>query len=446
MRRTLVSLAVVALAAVALPAVASPSPVPEVVDTPQGRVAGPTYLAAHYGRLADQVQHEEYRARLEAERAQCPADAFCRDTDPYVAAWTRANLRQERGTLPGTAVAYELLLPREGALSPVDGQPLRASFPGVVLLPGGGTPKEVYRGVAQGLATTGYAVMSVDPECNLAPCGPPATPEQELGGAVGLATLVASIAGSCATTGCDYSALEKDYRASEATYQAAGTAALQALADRPGLVDRSRTGVVGHSLGAYNAALLAQRRDLPTTVRAAVAWDGYASLPAAPALRTPVQFHAYEGQDLVPHPFRPDETPAHDDAARLQKAGVATGVVALRSSAHYEVGHLPYDSALFRGASRLGERIALDATLAWLDLHLGTGRTAARGRAALLSERLSPAVDTVSHGQGTEAPDGRNVPYAVGGQERADHLSLLLRSWYDLADGTACADVVRGCR
>jgi dienelactone hydrolase len=441
---------VVALAGVLLGSLAAPAfAATEVIDTPRGRVAGPDYVAAQYGRLADQLQHEDYQARLDAERASCPRDTYCTNIDPYVAAWTRENLHQERGSLSGTAVAYELLMPRQGARSPVDGRQLQAPYPAVLLLPGGFTAKEVYRGVAQGLAATGYAVLSVDPECNVSSCGPPATPDQEVAGAAGeIATIVVPIVSSCLLTGCDYSSLQSAYAESEKTYQAAATAALRFLSARPTLFDRSRIGAVGHSLGAYNAALLAQRTHLPARVRAAVAWDGYGALPAAVTPRAPVQFQVYEGQDRTPHPFQPDESPSHDNASRLKAAGVPTGVVALRSSAHYEVGHLAYDARTPTppAASRKGERVALDATLAWLDAHLGSGGVASRGRRALLSERLSGAADAVARGQGTEAADGSNVPYRIGGDARSGHLSLLLRSWYDLGDGTACADVVAGCR
>lgn len=420
----------------------------EVTDTPRGRVAGPAYLAAQYGRWADQVHHQDYQARVAAERASCPEDGTCQDADPYVAAWTRANLRQERGLLPGTSVGYELLLPRTGARSPVDGRPLPRPYPAVLLLPGGGTRKEVYRGVAQGLAATGYAVLSVDPTCNVTACTPAPGPDQEVLGAVdGLTTVVAPIVTSCLLTGCDYSVLRAGYAASEATYQAAGLAGLRFLTARPSEIDRSRVGLVGHSLGAYNAALLAQRTDLPATVRAAVAWDGYGALPATVAPRVPVQFQVYEGQDKAPHPFLPEESPSHANARYLQAAGVATSVVALRSSAHYEVGHLSYDT-LTPGpsaASRKGERVALDATVAWFDTYVRSGRLAALGRAALLSDHVSRTVDAVAHGQGTEAVDGSNVPYRIAGERRAAHLSLLLRSWYDLADGTACEDVVAAC-
>ena len=84
----------------------------------------------------------------------------------------------------------------------------------------------------------------------------------------------------------------------------------------------------------------------------------------------------------------------------------------MRSSAHYDVAHLAWDTAASfgYGASRKGERVALDATLAWLDTYVGSGKTAKRGRASLLSDRLSHTVDAVVRGQGTEAADGNNVP------------------------------------
>ena len=83
--------------------------------------------------------------------------------------------------------------------------------------------------------------------------------------------------------------------------------------------------------------------------------------------------------------------------------------------------------------------------LAWFDQHLRDGDRAQRGQERLLRERFDRSVDVSSIGTGAYDPSAGNVPYTIGGERVADHLSFYYPSDLYLG-GRTCRDLrVRRC-
>lgn len=464
-RRTTATVLALALA---LPALAAAPPDPAFL------VAEAANYANAYGRSVDQQAHPEFQQRL-AGRAAIAAQQQRMEpllVDPYLLDWGG-----ERGTrVPaswhnryGARIDAHLWLP------PGDG-----IHPAVVLVNGCcAAGEERYWAMAQGLAEHGYVVLTMDlqgqgdsdVEPSRAPvdfCDPAGSwrEPQEMG---------LREEGPCAgmppaEDGGPGDLIELMLWRGETFDPAPGPwmrripmYALGAIDATDWLlsdanpfrsrVDEHRLGIVGHSAGAYAAALVANGEP-KRRFRAAVAWDSHGLLPEHVAPRVPTLFQHADAEDTRPA-IEPSSflLPGHREATRFSQARVDSGLVVLGGSTHQEWNFVPYLPVTALGAcpcfqaSREGERVALYYTVAWLDRYLGRGRSgrpSADGR--LFAATYDGSVDAFSIGQGRWDPvEVRNVPYTIAGHRASDRLSHLYRSWLDV-QGRTCTDLRRGCQ
>ncbi|MCW2968700.1 MAG: hypothetical protein JWM71_2472 [Solirubrobacteraceae bacterium] len=187
------------------------------------------------------------------------------------------------------------------------------------------------------------------------------------------------------------------------------------------LLDRSRLGIVGHSLG---ASAVSEVQAIDSRVDAAVAWDNVSTgvKPVKPMLGMSADY------GLTPTPYSADPDPGAKNAgfAAWQAAGVDAMQVNLRGATHYEWSYAP----MMLPASLRGIDAAAWYTTAWLDRYV-KGDPSADAR--LLTNRfLADPVDR-----------------ALDASEGGDLFSFYYRSPLALhaGDGTAiaCADVRSGC-
>jgi dienelactone hydrolase len=453
------------------------------------------------GRWIDQLTNPDYLAKALAATPECVAafSDLCFLVDPYRRDWgsTRGSMTPVSWkNRYGVDIAGTLFLPSLPFTDPVTREPWNGPFPAVVIVPGLRAAQQPYWGIAQGLAESGYAVLTFDPQCQgRSGCQPadefcdadgPWREPQEMAirehgacaGMVPAADPVSDPAGfaqesvgfglygaGCMTNGCDEETLAAQYQraASVFVFGALDAVAWLLSDDNPKrtLIDHTRVGIAGHSLGAYGA-LMAGNGDPLGRFRAVVPWDGYGritDLAVPPAV--PTMFQMAENEEAG-GPFRsppdPDARTPSENALEFAEAGVDVAAIALRGSTHQEWVYNPFYSNAQLGqfvASRPGERVGLYYTLAWFDRYLKGATTAiARGdettqatdaRGRLVAVAFDASADRSSIGQGHWDPATRsNVPYLIGGAAVSDHLSFYFRSFYDF-DGLACDDVRLGC-
>jgi dienelactone hydrolase len=325
-------------------------------------------------------------------------------------------------------------------------------LPAVVFVNGYGSTDEAYYWAAEDLAEHGYLVMTFNPQGDGGSDAKPApeyctpggawTRPQEMGireqgscagqdppevltGQGTSATFVATgRVGNEDTTGA-----APVYRALAPRY-VLGTldAVAFLLSDRNpwrGSVDGGRVGVAGHSIGAW-AALMAANGDPLRRFRAGVALDAFHHFDFGVTGREPTLFVQSEqentlGPRVVPpsDPASPRQLhPTRAAFADLRTRGVDAGFFVLRGSTHDDFT----DS--FVQASRDGQRVASYLMLAWLDEHLRAGRAARRGARRLRARRFDRSADVSSIGTGSYDPARGNVPYTIGGERVAGHLSF----------------------
>jgi dienelactone hydrolase len=390
------------------------------------------------------------------------------DVDPFRQAWAPARGRESDVSILnryGARMHAHLSLPRDDAGAP---------FPLIVLLPGGTGDEQQYRGLAQGLAENGYAVLGVSvqgdggsqhsaPDPKYCRPGEWQKPQemgiQEKGACAGEDPAAEEPAGTLETVAllADRDMPENGLPFYEDLKARKAFGALDALgwalsARNPvrALVDGDRVGIMGHSLGAHGA-LLAGNGDPLGRFDAVVSLDGYGRLLDTAAPRVPTMFQHAEGNELG-GPMRekpdPEDLPGHLDARRFQADGVPTMTVTLGGSTHQDFLWTPqqFAPAVFN-ASRDGERVSLHYALAWFDRWLGEGRAVRRAaRRRLLATRYGRLVDESSIGQGRFDPvGGHNVPPTIAGETARYHLSPFFASWSDFPGGR-CADLRAGCR
>jgi dienelactone hydrolase len=154
------------------------------------------------------------------------------------------------------------------------------------------------------------------------------------------------------------------------------------------LVDKSRVGIVGHSLGAAAVSFVGQE---DPRVDALVAWahlddpsagGGTFSTPScdsAPATRKPPRLTKpalgmSNDYFLTPEPYTSDPDPqSHNDGfLAYKKAGVDSMQVNLRGGTHYEYSFLPGNTLPypFGTATLRGEDVAAWYTTAWFDRYV----------------------------------------------------------------------------
>jgi len=215
------------------------------------------------------------------------------------------------------------------------------------------------------------------------------------------------------------------------------------------LVDPSRVGIAGHSLGAGAVSYIGQ---VDPRVDAIVAWDNLrapdtaptcpstpSTRPANPAITKPALGMSND-YSLTQQPYTSDPDPlSHNDGFAAYKAAhVDSMQVNIRGGTHYEYSFIPGNTApIPLGAATLrGEDVAAWYTTAWFDRYVkcqGKPRCQAAADTRLLSDRW------------------RNDP--LGGQVDPNGdpnlYSFYLRSEYDIhqANGrdASCDDMRKGC-
>lgn len=424
------------------------------------------YVDAH-GRTADQLSNVAYhQLRLEvcssgtSDGGACGGDPFRR-----LDAWNGSRGRvMEVGYANryGAVIRADLWAPNVPFTDPISGAVSSGPFPGVILVSGYGFERFRYRAFAQGLAEAGYVVLTFDPqgqgESDFAPtpastyCDPNGSwrQPQEMG---------ISEMGECAgqdpqpeatTQDLPYLPpvlLFQDARGVQPLYEAirprfvfgALDAAAWLLSNANplrALVDETRLGVAGHSIGAY-AAMMVANGDPLHRFRAGISWDSFAHLDNGVAPTVPTMFQQSEQENLIGPRYAPPPDPEALHPARLSyhafvSSCVDTKFLVLRSSTHREWSY--FAPGLVTEASSKGERVALYETQAWLDRYLkGSATSRARGDEPVQAtdglRRLNAptfdgSADPSSIGAGRwDQGSGRNIPYTIEGDLVADHLS-----------------------
>lgn len=449
---------------VAAPAAAAGAPEP---GTPAWRVMAVEANAHARQRTADLLANPELEhRRLELCAEQVSDD--CRWLDPYRLDWAGTRGRAidvEYRNRYGVPIAGTLSLPLEPG-----------RYPTVVFVNGYGNWRTDYQGIVHGLVEAGYAVLGFDPQCqghsgcqpSAEFCDPagswrepqefgvteqgrcagdPPDPDEgpvtaTLRSAEDMAWMATTLAG-CRLDECDWEMIADLYPPLEARHILGTVDALDWLLseDNPHRheIDDARIGVIGHSAGGH-AALVVGNGD--ERVDAAVSFDSYGRLPSSVEPRVPTLFLHADGQDHggpYHRPPSPDGPTGLRTTRQFAAAGVDTMALALRGTTHQEFLWIPPEQPHpMLHQSRLGERVALYYTRAWLDRALLDSRA---GTKRLLAERFDRSIDGSSIGAGRWDPVARqNVPYTIAGGRTADHLSPFFRSSMAFG-GVHCADL-----
>lgn len=423
------------------PATAAPDPAP---GTPEWFLREAANFAASQQRGIDRL----------LQLSTVPLDA---DPPRALNRWAPARGEALETTFEnryGAAIAVSLLRPSGEHATPL---------PSVVIIPGlGQGVRSAYYFLAEDLAEHGYLVLVFDPQAQ-GKSDAQGRPETcEAGGAwqqpqeMGLREQgeCAGQPPASATQGDPGSSLllhatlgtDADHGPTAATYrQIAPTFVFGALDATAWLlsdenpwrdwVDADRVGLAGHSAGAYGAAQAANG-DPQHRYRAAVALDGYHPIDQDVQPRVPTLWILSE-QEQAPRVAPPRNprtlhpTWASFDAFRA--AGLATGHLILRSSAHLDFTDA---SGL---ASRYGSRYTSYFTLAWFDVFLKGDSSAA---ARFFAERFDDSVDVSSIGTGALGLDGKNQPPMIEGTPLADAFSYYYPGAF-AALGADCSDLRR---
>jgi pimeloyl-ACP methyl ester carboxylesterase len=417
------------------------------------------------GRLQDQLANPEYWPLRQSQ--EDPENA-----DPYRAPerWAPGRGRVMAVQYPnryGATISAHLWAPRRADKGP---------YPAVVFVNGAGEAEEHYWSFAQDLAEHGYVVMTFDPqgvgrsESEPSPefCDPNGAwrEPQEMGvretgpcagqndngvdSTAGQGPAVADIVvgghtGRQGTTDVQslYDKLSPNYIFGAIDAYTWMASPANRWRDR---IDFSRVGVMGHSLGAYAAAMVANGDPL-RRFKAGIALDSFAHLMHDVQPRVPTLYEQSEQEMLSgPRVDTPPPTALHatrKDYAAFAERGIDTMFVVLRASNHSEFAYTGPE----RGApaSRAGQRVATYFALAWLDRRLKT-RTRRVATARLRARRFDRSVDRSSIGLGTWDPaTTTNRPHLIAGQRVADALSHNYVSRYALGR-RACDDMRRGCQ
>jgi dienelactone hydrolase len=415
------------------------------------------------GRLQAQLANPEYWPLRESQSDPTNADPY-RAPERWAPARGRV-LAARYANRYGAMISAHLWAPRRADRGP---------YPAVIFINGAGDAEEEYWAFAEDLAEHGYVVMTFDPQgagrSDAAPspqskyCDPDGAwrKPQEMGvrehgdcagqndngvdSTTGQVPAVADLVvgghtGRQGTTDVQglYDQLSPNY-----IFGALDAYAWMASPANPwrGQIDVARVGVMGHSLGAYAAAMVANGDPLHR-FRAGVALDSYAHLMHEVKPRVPTLYQQSE-QELVSGPrlAAPPPTALHatrQDYAAFVARRVDTMYAVLRASNHSEFAYTGPDQPA--PASRAGQRVATYFALAWLDRSLAGPQADAR----LLARRFDRSVDRSSIGLGTWDPATMaNHPYLIAGERIAAALSSYYVSRYAFG-GHACGDMRAGC-
>jgi len=439
--------------ATSLPALAE-DPAP---GTPGWYAAEGQNWLATTGRTRDQLANPDYALLREGQ-------ADTTNADPYRApeVWAPARGRVWGVSYPnryGARISAHVWSPRRAG-----------HYPGVVVVNGAGDSEEEYWSFAQDLAEHGYVVLTFDPQgagrsdADPAPkyCDPNGAwrrpqemgvtehgscagqnPASETGEVPGVAQIV--VTGHTGQQGT--LDVQELYRQLEPNFVFGALDARGFLVSRANparaLLDPRRIGVIGHSLGAYAAALTANG-DPKRRFSVGVSMDSYASLmhdvvPRVPTLYLQSEQELFSGPRLM----APPPTALHGtrrDYAAFVRRDLPVQYAVLAGSTHQEFAYLGPEAHL--PASSAGQRVATYYVLAWLDRWLKGDRGAAR---RLLASRFDGSVDTSAIGLGHWDPlTQANQPYRIRGTLVADALSRYYTSAARF-DGRTCRDLRRRC-
>jgi dienelactone hydrolase len=278
------------------------------------------------------------------------------------------------------------------------------SYPGVVVLHGGGSRKELHWWSAQTLAEAGYMTVSFN-------------------GAAGNRANAEDVV---------------DWLLSTPEQPAHGGRFNPHWRE----LDRERVGLAGHSMGGQTASVLGQ--DDPR-VDAIVAWDRGTNIPLPARLRTPTLFfvadYACQANPVCqPEPYStrpqgegPRERGKEYDIVRA--AGIDAMKVVLRATTHL-------DWTLSEPAgNRYGETVSVYYTLAWFDRYLRGADDPAVAQEALrrlTASRFDDYADRHNISQGEydaaraaaqpDDPYAGNVPYTIAGVATRNLMSFYFPS------------------
>jgi dienelactone hydrolase len=216
-----------------------------------------------------------------------------------------------------------------------------------------------------------------------------------------------------------------------------------------GLIDRSRIGIAGHSLGAAGVSYIGQ---VDPRVDAIVAWDnlsapsshpdcpsGSAPRPDDPPITEPALGMSAD-YFLVPEPYTSDPDPQAKNQGFLayKHAGVDSMEATIRGGTHYEFSLLPGNTAAypFGTATLRGMDMVAWYSTAWLDRYVkcqGSARCKRWADRRLLTTRWKH--------------DSRSAEIDPNGD--GNMYSFYYRSRYDLRvpgrGGKTCDDMRKGC-
>jgi dienelactone hydrolase len=218
------------------------------------------------------------------------------------------------------------------------------------------------------------------------------------------------------------------------------------------LIDPSRIGIAGHSLGAAAVSFIGQE---DPRVDATVAWDnlsapgqgvfGVPSCPSAPKTRktpkiTKPALGMSNDYSLVAEPYTSDPGPlSHNQGFEAyKKAGVDSMQVNIRGGTHYEYSFIPGNTFPYPlgAASLRGEDVAAWYTTAWFDRYV---KCAHRKRCQANADRR-----LLTNGWRHDKLAGQ-----IDTNDDPNDYSFYLRSQYALhtADGhkVTCSDMRAGC-
>jgi dienelactone hydrolase len=277
----------------------------------------------------------------------------------------------------------------------------RPPYPGVVIMHGGAANQEMYWWAAEGLAESGYMVLTV----NIG-----RTDDTHY---------------QATKDGLDWLVSRRNPHRSE--------------------LNAKRIGIAGHSAGGVAVSRLGQE---DRRVDAIVSWDRAQSgqMPEKLRLRTPALFVTadYNCQKVpvcLPQPYDSPPDPLgpgnkDEDFRRLRAAKVDTMKIALRAAVHLDFTEWPE-----LNGSRYGAVTTLYYTRAWFDRYVRGKRSATK---RLTARRFDDSADAHNISTGRFDPETQsNLPAKIAGQPVVDRLSFHFRSGWWLEKGRLKREDVR---
>ena len=396
----------------------------------------------------------------------------------------------------GAVLRGNVWMPPRGTPTLPDGK-----YPGVVITDGSVQAyQNLYYWAAEGLAQYGYEVMTYDVQgegdSDLLPSGCPTPPALPTVPTPALPS-PPNLPSPC--QGVPYQQNYNFYQGAEDSlnFFLSTPSSPYGGSFNPGYasLDPDDVGIAGHSLGAEAVSWVGQ---CDKRVKTIVAWDDLvpvtmsqcasnvtipqsdrASAVHAPALATTNDYEFnIQPQATVPDPNGSSNGGGLDGTAgylSLVKQGIDSQIVSIRNGTHLTYSYIPY----VLPANEIGERVAFDYTLAWLDEYLRGGHDVLLPASDTAYHRLtnrgtfdqSPdynrntvdrGASDISFGAGTYSaakaaanptnPAAGNVPYEIKGIPIRDTLSFYYYSEYSLHDPNAggdplmtCNDMLAGC-